>query len=99
MTAIKQRNTKIALAAAVVIAGATVALWPEAPAPTIEITWQHPDTNVSFLVYSAREPRLEAMTLRTNTAAKAVSFPATKDREFFGVRAVRGTNVSGWGTQ
>ena len=95
-----QRNTTIALTAALVVTGTTLLLWPESSAPTFAISWRHPATNVSFNVYSATEPRLDAMTLRTNTTAKRAEFPAAKHQEFFAVRAVYpGNQLSPWATK
>lgn len=72
----------------------------ELPSATtnITLTWAHPSTNVEFNVYSAPEPRLAAMTLKARTPARSITFPATGSMEFFGVRAVRGTNESSWAT-
>lgn len=69
-------------------------------APTnITLSWNYAATNVEFNVYSAPTPSLSAMTLKARTPAKQITFPANETMEFFGVRAVRGTNESGWATQ
>jgi hypothetical protein len=109
MTATEQRTT-LATAAALVVAGTALVFWPESSAPnevlwpegtgpSVTISWNHPATNVSFNVYSATTPSLSGMTLRTNTTEKTATLPANRWKEFFAVRAVRGTNLSPWGTK
>jgi hypothetical protein len=75
---------------------------PELPTTAhtnITLSWSHPATNAEFNVYSAPVPHLAAMTLKARTPAQQITFPAHRSAEFFGVRAVRGTNESPWATQ
>jgi len=66
----------------------------------IGVSWQHPSNNVTFNVYSAIEPSLSSMVLRTNTAGFSVEFEAVREAEFFAVRAVYpGGKLSPWGTK
>lgn len=67
--------------------------------PTIGLSWDHPRPDVTFNLYSASVPSLSAMTLKTNTAARSVEFPATQAQEFFAIRAKLGDQLSAWGTK
>lgn len=77
---------------------------PSATAPraagfrTCTLSWSHPETNVTFNIYSGSEPRPASLRLRANTAAHSYTLPATNSAEFFGVKAVRDGVESAWGT-
>ena len=66
----------------------------------IHLSWEDANIQpVSWNIYSAETPQLGSMRFVTNVSEKQVSFPITKEFEFFGVRARRGTNESGWATK